>query len=253
MTNLVTRILISKEAMLTPNLRRMYMLAKDFFPENKRLNLKIEKLREKLHQTKLEKTQHESVVEALGSGPTSNKVLVYSDCGTHDRRLLAQKPLQSNIRAKMKASGVQGRPVDAQLFTERSMLDTVTENSKIEEVHSDYETEVHQVDNRYESDGGFHYKAKAKKEGTRSNSIHDRMHTPRTKRLLDIVNARDTSQIRLLRGVGAKKAEVIVEALGGADGDESIKVVVSSVGELGRLKGVGPKTVESMRMGLHTT
>ncbi|KAI9830231.1 MAG: hypothetical protein M1819_005758 [Sarea resinae] len=38
--------------------------------------------------------------------------------------------------------------------------------------------------------------------------------TPRTSHLLSIINTRDVSRIRSLRGVGAKKAEIIVESLG---------------------------------------
>jgi hypothetical protein len=68
--------------------------------------------------------------------------------------------------------------------------------------------------------------------------------TPRSKHILRIINSRDVAQIRLLKGVGAKKAEMIVNALCEMD-DE-----VRHVGELGRLKGVGIKGVERMREGL---
>lgn len=78
----------------------------------------------------------------------------------------------------------------------------------------------------------------------------DEGHTPRTKRLLEIINTRDVAQIRLLRGVGAKKAEAILEALPtGVDLNEEARQV-GSLEQLGRLKGVGPKTVDSMRFGL---
>ncbi|CAK4002780.1 Kinesin KIF22 [Lecanosticta acicola] len=68
--------------------------------------------------------------------------------------------------------------------------------------------------------------------------------TPRTKQLLDIINTKDVSQIKLLKGVGAKKAEAIVNCL--CDLDDS----VTTLGQLGKLKGVGIKTVENMRTGL---
>lgn len=68
--------------------------------------------------------------------------------------------------------------------------------------------------------------------------------TPRTKQLLDIINTKDVSKIKLLKGVGAKKAEAIVNCL--CDLDDS----VTSLGQLGKLKGVGVKTVENMRTGL---
>ena len=115
---------------------------------------------------------------------------------------------------------------------------------------SDYETEIHAKDHSYESDGSFHYRAKPKKKGARSKKIYENVHTPRTKRLLDIVNTREISQIRLLRGVGAKKAEVIVAALRDVDEEKSIAFTAQSLAEVGRLRGVGPKMVESMRVGL---
>ncbi|EME41978.1 hypothetical protein DOTSEDRAFT_72918 [Dothistroma septosporum NZE10] len=68
--------------------------------------------------------------------------------------------------------------------------------------------------------------------------------TPRTKQLLEIINTKDVSQIKLLKGVGAKKAEAIVNCL--CDLDDS----VTTLGQLGKLKGVGIKTVENMRTGL---
>ncbi|GAB7341085.1 hypothetical protein MBLNU457_7400t1 [Dothideomycetes sp. NU457] len=76
--------------------------------------------------------------------------------------------------------------------------------------------------------------------------------TPRTKNLLRIINTRDVSQIRLLKGVGAKKAEAMVTCLcelddGTEDGQGQM---VRTLSELGQLKGVGSKGVEKMREGL---
>jgi len=68
-------------------------------------------------------------------------------------------------------------------------------------------------------------------------------HTPRTKQLLSIINTKDVSQIKMLKGVGAKKAEAIVNCL--CDLND-----VTSLGQLGKLKGVGVKTVENMRSGM---
>lgn len=72
--------------------------------------------------------------------------------------------------------------------------------------------------------------------------------TPRTRHLLDIINTKDVGRIRMLKGVGAKKAETIVNCLCDLDDD----VRVTSLGQLGMLKGVGVKTVENMRHGLTT-
>jgi DNA uptake protein ComE-like DNA-binding protein len=70
--------------------------------------------------------------------------------------------------------------------------------------------------------------------------------TPRTRHLLSIINTKDVSQIKLLKGVGAKKAESIVNCL--CDLEDEAKV--TSLGQLGKLKGVGVKTVENMRSGV---
>lgn len=204
----------------------MYTLAKDYFPDNQKLDFQIEKLREKIRQSTPEKKQNEFVVRTSKLATIRNKPLVYSDY------------------TKNKI-GAQGGRANAQLITKSSLVETISKSSISTQDNSDYETEMHDEDNGYESDESFHYKAKTKKKGPRSKSRHDDGHTPRTKRLLDVVNARDVSQIRLLRGVGAKKAETIVEAL-----DQSNQTVVQSLTELGRLKGVGPRTVERMRVGL---
>lgn len=75
--------------------------------------------------------------------------------------------------------------------------------------------------------------------------------TPRTLRLLDIVNSQDVGRLRLLRGIGAKRAETIIEALySGEDGEERGPTVVHNLAQLGKLRGVGVKTVENMRSGL---
>ena len=75
--------------------------------------------------------------------------------------------------------------------------------------------------------------------------------TPRTKHLLAIINSRDVSQIKLLKGVGAKRAEAIANCLCDLDmGEEADGKRVASLGELGRIKGVGGRMVENMRLGL---
>ncbi|QDS71768.1 hypothetical protein FKW77_009200 [Venturia effusa] len=73
--------------------------------------------------------------------------------------------------------------------------------------------------------------------------------TPRTQQLLSIINSRDVSQIRALKGVGAKKAEGIVSCLCDMDDGEE-GAFISDLQQLGGLRGVGSKTVENMRVGL---
>ena len=212
---------------------QLYTLAKDYFPDNQKLDLKIETLRKKAHQRKSEKRQNDSLVATLGLDSLKDKYPVYSDFG----------------RLKENESGIRGGKGSTQLITESTELGTVAKNSEVMRDDSDYETEIHARDQTYESDGSFHYRAKPKKKDARSKKMYENVHTPRTRCLLDIVNTREISQIRLLRGVGAKKAEVIVAALRDAD-EKSNAFTVQSLAEVGRLRGVGPKMVESMRVGL---
>lgn len=85
--------------------------------------------------------------------------------------------------------------------------------------------------------------------------------SPRSSQLLSIINSRDVSRIRLLRGVGSKKAEALVERLcemdhqgqsgsGSDSGSGYGRFRVSSIAELSKLKGVGVKTVENMVNGV---
>jgi len=99
----------------------------------------------------------------------------------------------------------------------------------------------------YDSDADFRCRTRSKKPRVKTFKVaqDSAVQTPRTRQLLDIINSRDVSQIRLLRGVGVKKAEAIVEALCVGDDDAYLE----SLGQLGRLKGVGAKTVDNMRMG----
>ncbi|KAL2865521.1 kinesin family protein [Aspergillus lucknowensis] len=79
--------------------------------------------------------------------------------------------------------------------------------------------------------------------------------SPRTIHLLSIINSRDVSQIKLLKGVGVKKAEAIVECLCEMDQnlgncETETQFRISSLAELSQLKGVGVKSVQSMRHGV---
>ncbi|KAE8380006.1 P-loop containing nucleoside triphosphate hydrolase protein [Aspergillus bertholletiae] len=79
--------------------------------------------------------------------------------------------------------------------------------------------------------------------------------SPRTIHLLSIINSRDVSQIKLLKGVGVKKAEAMVNCLCEMDQhldkeDNDRQVQINSLAELSTLRGVGVKSVESMRNGV---
>lgn len=84
-----------------------------------------------------------------------------------------------------------------------------------------------------------------------SASLPPAEQTPRTKHLLAVINSRDVSQIKLLKGVGAKRAEAIANCLCDLElGDQAEGGRVDSLGQLGRIKGVGGRMVENMRLGL---
>ena len=176
---------------------KMYSLAKGFFPSNKKLDHKIEKLREKIQLKKQEDERRKELVEPSTSTPARNR----SD-------------------------------------------------------DDHYKEDPEAVDDTdYGSDGGFHYKAKSKKSAKASltrtppdDSASEALQSPGTRRLLEVINTRDVAQIRLLRGVGAKRAEGIIEALCSVEDEEG--KTVRNVDQLGRLKGVGNKTVANMRAGL---
>ncbi|KAF2739433.1 kinesin-domain-containing protein [Polyplosphaeria fusca] len=111
----------------------------------------------------------------------------------------------------------------------------------------------------YASDSSFRYKSKASRKpknaskklpifrdtNDTSDSFMPGEQTPRTKNLLRIINSKDVSQIKALKGVGVKKADAIVACLLEM-ADEEVKDLHS----LAQLNGVGKKTVENMRGGL---
>ncbi|RMZ82224.1 hypothetical protein DV738_g1914, partial [Chaetothyriales sp. CBS 135597] len=74
-----------------------------------------------------------------------------------------------------------------------------------------------------------------------SNSV-----SPRTKYLLGVINSRDITQIKALHGLGAKRAEGIVEYLQELGDD----VRLHTWRDLSAIRGVGKKTLESMREGV---
>ncbi|KAK3343307.1 putative kinesin group protein [Neurospora tetraspora] len=81
----------------------------------------------------------------------------------------------------------------------------------------------------------------------RSPSNSDQEPSPRTKQLLDIVNSRDTELIKSLNGFGQKRAQDLVDHLDETQGPSG---KVRSLGELTTVPGVGVRTVERAYEGL---
>ncbi|KAL8711112.1 MAG: hypothetical protein Q9220_004493 [cf. Caloplaca sp. 1 TL-2023] len=199
---------------------RMFLLAKQYFPDNAKLTTKIERLQSKLEYSQTTKEERMARKMSIDG---------------------AQQLIQPDERS---ASGQECGE------SQRRELKPV--------VDDDYNDEMGALNDEYASDDSFRYRPKAHKARSKPTAKSIRqakcirnVETPRTERLLSIVNSRDVGQIRLLQGVGAKKAEAIVEALcGGEDVDGGCHVVIHNLGQLGHLRGVGVKTVEKMRSGL---
>lgn len=191
---------------------KMYELARDYFPGNAKLANKISKIRETLNQKKKVEMGAKDVGGILA--PPS-------------RPLATVK--QAHRMRKMDINAIE---------------------------EDEYgEASDHSIDADYQSEDGFHCRRKAKR-GNRTrpvvaqSGLNEDPPTPRSRQLLDIINTRDIAQIRLLKGVGPKKAEAIIEALCAGEEDAGQTATIASVGQLGRLKGVGVRTVENMRIGL---
>ena len=201
---------------------RMFRLAQPFFPQNAKLEAKIKGLEERI------RAKEDTVVKHV-SAPVAST-------------LSAAPPM--NLMAPLKANEKTSKPKAGH----RDESDN--EDDFAPPPESDHEAS-------YASDDSFHYKPKAARKPKKTTkklpifrdeadaSHHIGEQTPRTKHLLTIINSRDINQIKALKGVGAKKADGIVNCLVEMDDAE-----VLDLESLAMLKGVGGKTVENMRLGL---
>lgn len=193
---------------------KMYELALPFFPGNKKLAKRIISLKEKLG------TQHASSVW--------NNL----ECTTEDDYVPSER--------------YRYKPMESDEDCEESERDEIS------------------------NDEGDAIVAKSRQTTTRSQrrsaSLLCQTNTPnmidasspRTMKLLSVINSREIGQIKLLKGVGVKKAEAIVDCLCEMDHQleqegytaNTAKARVQSLVELGRMKGIGLKTVQNMKNGV---
>ncbi|KAL8872382.1 MAG: hypothetical protein Q9174_001973 [Haloplaca sp. 1 TL-2023] len=202
---------------------RMFLHAKGYFPENTKLASKIKKLQVKLNEQRNRKEcSNESRRDAIDL--------------THEEEAVRYSVTAAASHCQKGASRPVGRsgPIDDEY---RDEIGAASEDD-------------------YDSADSFRYRAKARRPNKKAASISHATSeegggqaTPRTKQLLYIINSRDVGQIRLLSGVGAKRAEAIVEALCGSEDSDGSGQVVGNLAQLGHLRGVGAKTVEKMRSG----
>lgn len=190
---------------------KMYNLALPFFPNNEKLARKMAGLEEKIRQKKEEK-----LVQPIQS----------------------HQPL---VSLSLKAPAVHR-----------------ASNDSDDEYQDDFQPVTAED---YDSDASFQFKSKAKsrkpkaakltvfREPLPMGDFAEGDLSPRSSNLLRIINTRDLSQIRMLRGVGLKKAEAIINSLCEME-DADDGALITSLQQLGGLRGVGSKTVENMRSGI---
>jgi hypothetical protein len=193
---------------------KMYELARPYFPENEKLKGKIERLKEKL---------------SFRARPEGE---------LHSSR--AEQPISS--REHNKRTAVDDDENDASYHDDEASADRDSEDERFPGRTSRPKKQ-----------------AKPQKRKARTSSPDPlaagdpdsaALPTPRTQYLLDIINSRDIAQIKSLNGLGVKRAEGIVEYLDEQAEDEPNGYVMRNWNDLSRLRGIGKKTLESMREGV---
>lgn len=216
---------------------RMYELAQPFFPDNEKLERKIEKLRHKVSKQK-----------------DFNEV---TDAPRSINDFYPEAPKAESDTSKQSRGSRRDR-------TSRD------DTNDMDESYQDHEISYHDEDDAGYSDVSStrpkkkSTKHKSKKSSssrpTRSISpdpISGTTHgddnpnsalapTPRTQYLIDTLNTRNVSKLKALNGLGAKKAEAIVDHLADRDGHlESWKDVLGL-----DVRGIGKRSWEVMREGV---
>lgn len=203
---------------------KMYTMAKDYFPTNIKLQSKIDRLQARMEKKAKEKYATDETIKGLeGNGPKAQ----------------IQRHSPGEIIAREESGNRKKGDEDY------------------------YEDQERASDGDYDTADRSESKSRRKRKARRPRAIAvfkdeigpDEEQSPRTKRLLEIINTGEARQIRLLKGVGAKRAEAILEGLCAGEADDEMQGMqgrkkVCSLGQLGRMKGVGARTVENMRLGV---
>ncbi|KAL8807127.1 MAG: hypothetical protein Q9200_004793 [Gallowayella weberi] len=259
---------------------RMFLLARDYFPDNAKLTMKIEKLQSKLKgressKENLDAEARTDVASREKAGRPKRKEADVQDMRADVRQAsksaadddyrdrvardsdgeydssdsFRYRPKKAKGRKKAATSRITmpGRASDPQATSLRLQAAGESVPRVTPGLDSVAMDGIGVAGKRMDETLGDGIQTEA------AESAADGAETPRTKQLLSIINSRDVGRIRLLQGVGARRAEAMVEALcgGSEEGDGSCQVVVQSLAQLGHLRGVGVKTVERMRSGLN--
>jgi len=244
---------------------RMYQLALPFFPGNEKLRKKMKAIEERL-KSKRDAEKSTSVFEKVL--PTSTSV---SSAPSTLLSLPLLAPTANPPTTKEEKRDERRKEKPRKLALEPPLPSHDTSDDDFAPLPASPD-----ASDSYTSDSSFRYRSKARKAPKpkakkvpvfrdeppafnlpSSHALHASHashpaqvtnpgeQTPRTVQLLRIINSRDVSRIRALKGVGAKKADAIVSCLVEMEEEE-----VRDLESLALLKGVGGRTVENMRLGL---
>ncbi|EXJ88893.1 kinesin family member 22 [Capronia epimyces CBS 606.96] len=212
---------------------KMYELARPYFPDNEKLQSKIERLKEKLARTRAE--SEAMPPEKPSSSRTHGKECRHENDGDDE-----------SFHDDGEESAYHDSDEDGPSHRARPRKQRQQQRRKARASSPD------PLAQRGLAGGDTDVEAEAQPgTGTGTGTL-----TPRTQHLLDVINTRDVSRIKTLSGLGAKRAEGIVEYLNLAaeaecDTDGTVgNVVLRSWADLTRLRGVGKKTLETMREGV---
>ncbi|OJD12700.1 hypothetical protein AJ78_06751 [Emergomyces pasteurianus Ep9510] len=229
---------------------RMYQMAQPFFSSNEKLEAKINTLKEKLkHKGQL--LPFPAADEKLQSGPE-----------TRHSRKRKRYVKDESFNSEYVGDDDDYQPSDPNEQFSDEEIPTAHPYTQPPKRTTVPNTSKSRKSSRHSPPTFLSYQISPEKNTKRTvNVLPDLEHTPRTSHIISTINTRNVNQIKLLRGVGIKKAEAIVDCLSemdtwdAADNSEHsdratgsrTQVQIRSLAELGKLKGVGAKTVESMR------
>ncbi|WEW60632.1 hypothetical protein PRK78_006119 [Emydomyces testavorans] len=203
---------------------KMYQLALPFFPENKKLAHKIEILKAK-------QDEHDNGSPHTDPVETSSEKVQQPG---HKRRRRFNRNSTENDDDDYEDDDYRGSDEETRLSDD------------------DYDRQRHL---RPQSQARKGTSRKGQSLTTKPVNHEDDVvrQSPRTSHILSVINSRNINQIKLLRGVGVKKAEAIVDCLCEMDSrgpEPQNSVQIRNLAELGKMKGVGSRTVENMRNGI---
>jgi DNA uptake protein ComE-like DNA-binding protein len=171
---------------------------------------------------------------------------------------LAQPHFPGNEKLERKIEKLKEK-LQARREADAPPVTTVEHPRSHHEDAGDNDESYHDVDSAYEQSDDeaqllrakprkLHSKAQRRPRGSSPEPLVDDPSslTPRTRYLLDVINTRQITQIKKLDGLGAKRAEGIIEYL--SELGEGFEL--RSWRDLSGLKGVGKKTLETMREGV---